>query len=198
MAACAAIALAKPTAITLTAKNAFIQPVFDAAWTRVKKALPASSSLNASRPPASRLASQVCATKRKATTNSAMIMARPAGFLRPVDSSASVEMPSKPRKLSTAIDSAVAIRGAVTVLGVPDRQRAPAHVGQDCPLIARTAMTMKITTNTSSMARNTRLASFSELMPSRLMMVFTTTKTIAHNQRGVPGNRPTIDSAANT
>ena len=46
--------------------------------------------------------------------NSAMIIARPAGFRRPVDSSASVEMPSKPRKLSTAIDSAAAISGALT------------------------------------------------------------------------------------
>ncbi len=130
MAAWAAIALANPTAITFTAKNAFIQPVFDAASTRVKNALPISSSLNASRPPASRLASQVWATNRKATTKSAMIIARPAGSCVPVDSSASVEMPSKPRKLSTAIDRAAAIRGALTVLGSQIGVGAPADVGQ--------------------------------------------------------------------
>jgi hypothetical protein len=53
------MALANPTANTLTTKNAFIQPVLDAASTTWKNALPASSSLNDSRPPASRLASQV-------------------------------------------------------------------------------------------------------------------------------------------
>ena len=35
-------------------------------------------------------------------------------------------------------------------------------------------------------------------MPARLITVFTSTKTIAHNHRGVPGNRPIIDSAAKT
>lgn len=44
--------------------------------------------------------------------NGEPIMVRPAGFFLPVDSSASVEIPSKPRKLSTAIDSAAAISGA--------------------------------------------------------------------------------------
>ena len=48
------------------------------------------------------------------------------------------------------------------------------------------------------MARNTRLAIFSEPIPARLMTVLTTTKMIAHNQRGVPGNSPIIDSAAKT
>ena len=190
--------MAKPTAITLTAKNAFIQPVFDAAWTRVKNALPASSSLNDSRPPASRLASHVWVTNRNATTNSAMIIARPAGFFRPVDSSASVEMPSKPRKLRTAMDSALAIRGAVTELESQMGRVLQPTLGRDCPLMARTAMTTKTTTKTSSMARNTRLAIFSRLIPARLMIVLTTTNTIAHTHRGLPGNSPTIDSAAKT
>ncbi len=64
--------------------------------------------------------------------------------------------------------------------------------------MARNPMTRKIATKTNSMARNTRLAIFNEPMPARLMTVLTTTNTIAHNQRGVPGNRPIIDSAANT
>ena len=55
---------------------------------------------------------------RDATMNSETTMARPAGFLLPVDSSASVEMPSNPRKLSTAIDSAAAIIfGCPTYMG---------------------------------------------------------------------------------
>ena len=48
------------------------------------------------------------------------------------------------------------------------------------------------------MARNTRLAILSEPIPARLMMVLTATKMTAHNQRGVPGNSPIIDSAAKT
>jgi len=64
--------------------------------------------------------------------------------------------------------------------------------------MARTAMTTKITTKTSSIARNTRLAIFSESTPSRLITVLTTTNTRAHSHRGVPGNSPIIDSAANT
>ncbi|MDF2825391.1 MAG: hypothetical protein K0R68_2799 [Mycobacterium sp.] len=64
--------------------------------------------------------------------------------------------------------------------------------------MARTAITTKITTNTNSIARNTRLAHFSDSMPSRLMIVLTTTNTMAHSQRGVSGNSPIIDSAANT
>ncbi|CAN5465312.1 hypothetical protein BH09ACT7_BH09ACT7_51920 [soil metagenome] len=62
--------------------------------------------------------------------------------------------------------------------------------------MARTAITTKITTKTSSMARKIRLATFSVPTPSRLMMVLT--KTIAHSYRGVDGNSPTIDSAAKT
>ena len=127
-----------------------------------------------------------------------MIIARPAGFFRPVDSSASVEIPSKPRKLSTAIDRAAASRGALTVFGSQIGVVLQPTLGSDWPLMARTAMTTKITTKTSSIARKTRLAIFSEPMPARLMMVLTTTNTMAHNQRGVPGNKPIIDSAANT
>ncbi|BBZ75322.1 hypothetical protein MANY_06590 [Mycolicibacterium anyangense] len=140
MAAWAAIALAKPTARTLTAKNAFIQPVFEAALTRSKNALPTSSSLNEARPPASRLASQVWAMNRKATMNSEPIIALPAGFFLPVDSSARVEIPSNPRKLSTAIDSAEAIRGALTVPGFQIGVVLQPTLGNDPPLMARTAM----------------------------------------------------------
>ena len=130
--------------------------------------------------------------------NSEPTMARPAGFCLPVDSSASVEMPSKPRKLSTAIDSAVAISGALTGSGFQIGVVLQPTLGSESPLMARTAMTTKITTKTSSIARNTRLAIFSESTPSRLITVLTTTNTIAHSQRGVPGNSPIIDSAANT
>jgi hypothetical protein len=127
-----------------------------------------------------------------------MIIARPAGFFFPVDSSASVEMPSNPRKLSTAMDRALAIRGAVTVFESQIGSVLQPTLGRLSPLIARTAITTKMTTNTNSMARNTRLAIFSEPIPARLMIVLTTTNTMAHNHRGVPGNSPIIDSAANT
>ncbi len=114
--ACAAIALAKPTASTLTTKNAFIQPVLDAACDQFEERV-------ARLVVAERLApawpagwpARSGAMNRNATMNSAPIIARPAGFFLPVDSSASVEIPSKPRKLSTAIDSAAAISGALTV-----------------------------------------------------------------------------------
>jgi len=53
--------------------------------------------------------------KSTATTSSAMIMARPPDLRSPVDSSAIVEMPSKPRKLSTAIESAVAMSAGLTL-----------------------------------------------------------------------------------
>src|SRR4051812_4392232 len=195
VAAWAAIALANPTAKTLTTKNAFIQPVLDAASTSLKNALPASSSLNDSRPPASRLASHVCMTNRNATMNSDTIIARPAGFFLPVDSSARVEIPSKPRKLSTAIDNAAAMRGALTTSEFQIGVVLQPTLGRLWPLMARTAMITKMTTKTNSIAKKTRLAIFSESMPSRLMTVLTTTNTIAHIQRGVPGNRPIIDSA---
>lgn len=64
--------------------------------------------------------------------------------------------------------------------------------------MARTAMTTKMTRKINSMARNARLAIFSESTPSRLMIVLTMTNTIAHIHRGVLGNRPIIDSAAKT
>ena len=130
--------------------------------------------------------------------NSEPTIARPAGFRFPVDSSASVEIPSKPRKLSTAIDSAAAISGALTSSGFQIGVVLQPTLGSEPPLIARNAMYTKITTKTNSIARNTRLAIFSESTPSRLITVLTMTNTIAHSQRGVPGNRPIIDSAANT
>jgi hypothetical protein len=86
----------------------------------------------------------------------------------------------------------------VTVLGFQIGSVLQPTSGREPPLIACTAMTTKITTNTNSMARKTRLAIFSESMPARLMMVLTTTKTIAQSHRGVPGNSPIIDSAAKT
>jgi hypothetical protein len=107
-------------------------------------------------------------------------------------------MPSKPRKLSTAIDSAAAINGALTVSGFQIGVVAQCTSGSESPLMARTAMTTKSTTKTNSMARNTRLAIFSESTPSKLITVLTTTNTIAHIHRSVPGNKPIIDSAANT
>ena len=115
-----------------------------------------------------------------------------------MDSSASVEIPSKPRKLSTAIDSAAAISGALTTSGFQMGVELQPTFGSEPPLMARTAMTMKITRNTNSMARKTRLATFGESIPSRLMTVLTRTKTIAHIHRGVVGNSPIMDSAANT
>src|SRR4029077_14946715 len=130
--------------------------------------------------------------------NSEPNTARHAGFFLPVDSSASVEMPSKPRKLSTAIDNAEAINGALTTSGFQIGVVLQPTLGSESPLMARTAMTTKMTRKTNSMARNTRLAIFSESMPSRLITVLTMTNTIAHNHRGVPGNNPIIDSAANT
>src|SRR5882757_10824649 len=135
---------------------------------------------------------------RDATMNSETTMARPAGFFVPVDSSASVEMPSNPRKLSTAIESAAAMSGALTSSEFQIGVVLQPTLGSESPLMARTAMTTKITTNTNSMAKNTRLAIFSESTPSRLITVLTMTNTMAHTHRGVPGNRPTIDSAANT
>src|ERR1700682_467480 len=192
------MALANPTASTLTTKNAFIQPVLDAASTSLKNALPTSSSLNDSRPPASRLASQVCVMNRNATMNSETTMARPAGFFVPVDSSARVEMPSNPRKLSTAIDNAAAMSGALTVSEFQIGVVLQPMLGSESPLMARTAMTTKITTKTNSMAKKTRFAIFSESTPSRLITVLTTTNAIAHTQRGALGNRPIMDSAAST
>ena len=135
---------------------------------------------------------------RKATRNSAPIIALPAGLRLPVDSSASVEIPSKPRKLSTAIDSAAAINGALTVSGFQIGVVLQCTLGNESPLMARTAITTKITTKASSSARNNRFAIFSELIPSRLITVLTRTNTSAHIHRCVPGNKPIIDSAANT
>jgi hypothetical protein len=54
-------------------------------------------------PAAREQAGQVWVMNRNATMNSETTMARPARFFLPVDSSANVEMPSNPRKLSTAI-----------------------------------------------------------------------------------------------
>ena len=88
--------------------------------------------------------------------------------------------------------------GALTVSGFQIGEVLQPTLGSESPLMARTAMITKITTNTNSMAKNTRLAIFSESTPSRLITVLTTTNTIAHSHRGVPGNRPIIDSAANT
>jgi len=57
-------------------------------------------------PAASAAASQVWPMNSTATMSSALTMAVPAAFRPPVASSASVEIPSKPRKLSTAMLSA--------------------------------------------------------------------------------------------
>ena len=60
------------------------------------------------------------------------------------------------------------------------------------------AMTTKITTKMSSIARKMRFIRLIELMPARFTTVLMATKISAHSQRGESGKMPTIDSAANT
>jgi hypothetical protein len=173
-------------------------PLLEAICTRVKNALPTSSSLKLSRPAARALASQVCSTKQKATMNRAMIIALPAALRLPVDSSAMVEMPSKPRKLSTAIDRAPAMSGPLTLAESQSGAVFISAPGMVPLFSAVTAMMTKITMKTTSMARKTRFISLIDVMPSRLMTVLIATKISAHIQRGDSGKMPTIDSAANT
>ena len=66
------------------------------------------------------------------------------------------------------------------------------------PVNAVTAMTTKMITKISSIAKKMRLISFIDPIPRRLIVVLIATKMTAHNQRGVSGKMPTIDSAANT
>ena len=109
-----------------------------------------------------------------------------------------VEIPSKPRKLSTAMDSAEAISGPDTFSASQSGSRVSSAPGTVPEFSAVTAMTTKITMKTSSTARNTRFMTLMELIPSRLMTVLMATKTSAHIQRGVPGKMPIMDSAAKT
>src|SRR6218665_635117 len=198
VAAWAAIALAIPTARTLTIKNAVDQPLSDAALTSRKNALPTSSSAKEARPAASALASQVCRMKQKATITRPIIIAMPAEFRLPVDSSAIVEMPSKPSKLRTAIESAGARSGPVILAGSQTGCVVTSAPGIVPAVSAVTEIMTKMTTNTSLIVKNTRFISLSEVMPARFTTVLIATKMSAQIQRGVPGNIPTMDSAAKT
>ena len=130
-----------------------------------KKALLTSSSENESVSGTSIAASQVWVTKNSATSTSAQIIAMPAERRPPLASSESVAMPSKPRKHSTAIESAVPIRP-----GLNSAESKSGLVVNSAPLvpwtIAMTAITMKIATKTSSAARNSRLTIAVNEMPT--------------------------------
>jgi hypothetical protein len=124
---------------------------------------------------------------RPAASTSAIIVACPTTRAPPLVSSASVEMASKPRKDSTATDSALKMMLARNTLGSKKGRRL-----QCDPLTPRLTAIAPRTTKTastmSSMTRKSRLARAVVSIPSMLTTVLNVRKPITHSGCGIDGS----------